>query len=116
MGPFRDGWTREQVEAVIAADQPEDLLYVPIAISMDPPDDDWAEAICLRLSGHADPRVRGNAVLGLGHLARVLGTLDLDAALPVVRAALNDPDAWVRGQADCAAHDVGHFLGVAVRD
>lgn len=115
MGPFREGWTREQVEAVLAGGAPEDLVYVPVVISMDPPDGNWAEEICLRLAAHSDPKVRGNAVLGLGHLARVVGQLNLDVALPIVRAALTDPDPWVRGQADAAADDVEHFLKTPVR-
>ena len=115
MGPFRDGWTCEQGEAVLARDRPEELVYVPVVVSMDPPDGNWAEAICLRLAAHPDPQVRGNAVLGLGHLARVVGRLNLAVALPVLRAALFDPDAWVRGQADAAADDVEHFLKTKVR-
>src|SRR5690606_1288821 len=53
-----------------------DLLYVPIVISMDPPDCQWAQGICIRLAAHADPTVRGNAILGFGHLARTCRKLD----------------------------------------
>jgi hypothetical protein len=34
--------------------------------------------------------------------------------VPLVRAALGDPDEFVRGQALAAADDIEHFLGVQV--
>lgn len=114
MGPFRDGWTKQDVEAAIARGLPEELLCVPIVIGMDPPDCGWAEAICLSLVGHPDFNVRGNAVLGLGHLARTCRRLDLAAAVPAIAAALHDDNAHVRGQADNAADDLLHYLGIRV--
>ena len=76
MGPFRDGWTEADIEAVLANGEPQELLYVPIVVSLDPPDWAWSQAICVRLAGHPDANVRGNAILGFGHLARVCGKLD----------------------------------------
>jgi len=109
-GPFRDGWTRDDVEAVIAADHPPDLLYAPILVSMDPPDPAWAESVCIRLATHPDPTVRGNALLGFGHLARTTGELDKKTVRPLLKAGLRDPHPFVRGQADAAWDDVRHFL------
>jgi hypothetical protein len=114
MGPFQNGWTTRDIEAAVARGLPEDLLYVPIAIGMDPPDCAWAEAICLSLVGHPDFNVRGNAVLGLGHLARTCGRLDLARVLPAVADALQDDNAHVRGQAENAADDLLHYLSIRV--
>ena len=69
---------------------------------------DEAEAFLLGLREHANPNVRGIAVLGLGHLARV-HRRSSEAAVSAVRAALNDPDAFVTGHADSAADDIAHF-------
>lgn len=110
MGPFKDGWDEAQVEAVLARGEPDELLYAPIVVSLDPPDCAWALGICKRLAAHADARVRGNAILGFGHLARVCRALDHDVA-PIVEAALRDPDPVVRGKAGDAASDINHFLG-----
>ncbi|MCH7727642.1 MAG: HEAT repeat domain-containing protein [Planctomycetes bacterium] len=111
MGPFKDGWTKEEVDAVIEHGNPDELLYVPIVVSMDPPDCVWAEAICSRLSTHDNPAVRGNSVLGFGHLARTCSKLNRDIAYPIIVAALSDPDPDVRSQAQIAVDDTAHFLG-----
>ncbi len=111
MGPFRDGWTEQDVEVVLARSIPEELLYVPIVITMDPPDCAWAEAICLSLAEHPHFNVRGNAILGFGHLARACRRLDLAAVSPVVAAALQDEHESVRGHAEDAAGDILRYLG-----
>ncbi|HEU0051558.1 MAG TPA: hypothetical protein VFQ39_00230 [Longimicrobium sp.] len=101
----------EDVEAVIAHGEPDELLHVPIAVSLSPPDCAWAAEVCLRLAAHPHFNVRGNAILGFGHLARTCGALDEARVRPLVEAALRDPDDYVCGQAECAAGDLGHFLG-----
>jgi len=111
MGPFADGWTIDDVAAVLARADPRELLYVPLVVSLNPPDCAWSEAICVRLSAHADEQVRANAVLGFAHLARTCGSLDERTVRPIIERALRDPSTYVRGQADSAAADVNHFLG-----
>ena len=110
MGPFRDGWTQADAEAIIVRDDPEDVLYVPIVVSLNPPDCAWAQEICIRLSSHPHEDVRANAVLGFGHLARICGALDEARVRPIIESALNDPSPRVRGAADNAASDTGMFL------
>ncbi len=111
-----DGWTKQSIDALVARAEVDDLRLVPIAITCwGTPDPQWSENICLSLSQHSDPFVRGNAVLGLGHLSRVCGVLDKARCLPVVEAALSDPDAHVRGQANAAVDDLNHFLGWSVK-
>lgn len=114
MGPFRDGWTEQDVDAVVARGIPEELLYVPIVITMDPPDCAWAESICLTLAEHPHFNVRGNAILGFGHLARTCRRLDLAAVAPVVAAALHDEHEYVRGHAEDAAGDILRYLRVHI--
>ncbi|WP_437780453.1 hypothetical protein [Sorangium sp. So ce1097] len=99
------------MEAVIARGEPAELLHVPIVVSLDPPGRVWAEQICLRLAAHLSPSVRGNALLGLGHLARIFRSLHRRRVQPAIEAGLRDPDPCVRGQADAAADDVAWYLG-----
>jgi hypothetical protein len=99
------------VEAAIARDDPDELLYVPIALGLHAEDLEWAQAVCIRLAAHAHFNVRGNAVLAFGHLARRFRRLDRTAVEPLVRQALTDADEYVRGQAMDAAGDLAHFLG-----
>lgn len=111
MGPFRDGWTMADAEEILARGNPGELLFVPIVVSLDPPDGEWAQAICALLATHPDPCVRGNAILGLGQLARSLGRLDEGIARPLIAKALRDEDAYVRCHASSAASDASRFLG-----
>jgi hypothetical protein len=103
------------VTAALARNDPDELLHIPIALSLDPPEEEapgYAEAVCLALGAHAHPNVRGNAILGFGHLARTAGVIrDADAVRAAVAAGLGDKDEYVRGQAHAAADDLGHFLG-----
>ncbi len=108
---FKEPWTEKDVEQAIERDDPEELLLVPIAISLYPPEDcSWSESICIRLAAHPDYRVRANAILGFGHLARVCGKLDEKTVKPLIAAALKDPNKAVRGQAVAAKSDTRHFL------
>lgn len=103
-----------QIEEALARNQAEELLYIPISLSMDPPEDDfpgYAERVCRQLAVHADPNVRGNAMLGFGHLARTVGIIwKPNDVRSLVEAGLSDDDAYVRGQAETAAGDLRHFL------
>ena len=80
---------------------------------MDPPDCRWAQDICVRLAQHADPTVRGNAVLGFGHLARTCRHLDESLVRPLVEAALRDKERYVFGHATDAVADLSDYLGWA---
>jgi HEAT repeat protein len=103
-------WTAADVERLLARNDPADLLHVAIAVSLDPPDCAWAQEVCIRLAAHGDANVRGNAILGFGHLARVCGALDTTRVRPLMDAALDDESAYVRGQAYAAVGDLAHFL------
>ena len=103
--------TKKEADAAIERDDPDELLLVPIRVSMTHMDLDWSQEICLKLAEHQHPQVRGNAVLGFGHLARRFGKLNKSVVLPVIEAALAEADQIVVGQAWSAADDVTHFLG-----
>lgn len=112
--PFIDGWIEEDIEKAIRRNNPEELLHVPVCVSMNPPDCAWAEGICIKLSSHGHFNVRGNAVLGFGHLARVCGSLTLEAVKPILVSALEDESEYVRGQAIAAVDDIEHFMSYKI--
>ena len=103
-------FTNADVEAAITRNDPDELLHIAVGVSMSAPDLAWAQEICLRLACHPHVNVRGNAVLGFGHLARRFGQLDEERVKPIIDAALHDPSDYVRGHADSAASDVTQFL------
>jgi len=90
MGPFSQGWTEADVEAVLVRGDPAELLYVPIVVGMNAPrcEQAWAERVCFELAGHPNFNVRGNALLGLGHIARTCRQLDLSRAMPLIARRL----------------------------
>ena len=104
------------IDAALRRGDPDELLYIPIMLGMNAPDCErgWVEGICFILAEHPHFNVRGNAILGLGHVARTCGELDTKAAVSIIARALIDEHEFVRGQAQCAADDLETYLGVKV--
>jgi HEAT repeat protein len=116
MGPFAPGWTEQDVEAALERADPQELLYVPILVGVNAADceRERAEDICLRLAEHPHFNVRGNAILGLGHIARTCRMLNTQAAVPAIASALRDEHEFVRGHARSAVEDLRMYLGAVV--
>jgi len=102
--------TEQQLAEALERNEPDELQHMALAVALHEPDADRAFAACARLAEHPDLGVRGNAMLGFGHIARLHRQLD-ERALPMIEAGLQDPAAWVRGQADSAAGEVQALLG-----
>jgi hypothetical protein len=102
--------TPQEVEQIMMRNDPEELRFVPISVSMFSNDLDSAQTTCSLLANHADANVRGNAVLSFGHLARRFGQLDLRVVEPIYRSALNDADDYVRSQAQDMLDDIRYYL------
>ena len=111
--PKYDG-AQALIEAIKAND-PDILGPMIIAAALYEDDFDTAYGACVQLSSHPDEVVRGNAILGFGHLARLFGRLG-DEAPAIVKQGLIDVSAYVRGQAYAAAGDLHHFLGLDLRE
>jgi len=94
---------------------PSGPAVVVLAVALHEVDHSAAEAFCCELAVHPHEAVRGNAILGLGHIARIHRKLDLATAVPLVRRGLTDAHSYVRGQAHSAADDVEMFLKVSAR-
>ena len=103
-----------EIRAVLTRNAPDELLHLAITLSLAPPEDDhpgYAESVCRQLARHAHPNVRGNALLGFGHLARTVGIIwKPNEVRGLVEAGLADADDYVRGQAETAASDLRHYL------
>ena len=105
----------EAADALAAKGDATALDKALIALSFSDRERDWTAAFLLRLMQHEAPNVRRNGLLGVGHMARRLRPLpDRDAAAAAIKAALADPDAFVRGQADVATADLESFLGATI--
>jgi hypothetical protein len=102
------------VEAAIRRNEPQELLFAVLSAALYGSSLEWAEDVCRRLATHEHFNVRGNAILGFGHLARIHGRLDQSTAMPIIEAGMVDSHEYVRGQAHGAADDVEHFLGWSI--
>jgi hypothetical protein len=112
MGPFRDGWTREDVEQALEGGDVLPVIYAPIVVGMNAPDcgPDWAESICLRLFDHCHPQVRANAATGIGHIVRTAAHTLKPESFAALERSLHDPEALVRAYARDAIEDLNVFL------
>lgn len=107
--------TRAELDAALDVDDVEALREMVVAVTALGDDPGLATNLVRRLITHEDEFVRGNAVLGVGHIARRFGSVTPDL-LQKVRAAALDPSEHVRGHAASAADDLQMFLRIDVRD
>jgi hypothetical protein len=73
-------------------------------------DPTWALEICLKYCNAGDVDIRGIAIEGLGHIARVHGDIDLERVIPVLDVALKDTDPWVVDKAEFSLDDLTRFV------
>jgi len=108
--PDRQAAFRADVEAAIERDDPIELMDVAMRVGLDAEERAWAQSCCAQLARHRNAQVRGNAVAGLGHLARRFGRLDPNRIKRIVEIALCDRSEYVREMARSAAEDLRTFL------
>ncbi len=101
---------RRRVEAAFERDDPQELEDLVLEIALDAHEREWAQACCAELARHRNANVRGNALVGFGHLARRFGQLDPQRIKRIVSIALWDRSDYVRRQARSAAEDLATFL------
>jgi len=101
--------SQAEVTELLRTGSVEVVSRLLIGVAFYEEDFEFALASVLSCVTAAHFNVRGNAVLCLGHLARIHGALPV-ACVEVINRALTDQDDYVRGQARCAAEDVGQFI------
>lgn len=107
-------FTTSDIDAAIERNDPHELQLVSVTVALACPDRTAAQDACLKLSRHAHNKVRGNAIMSLGHLGRRFRTLDEQAVKPLVESALRDADEYVRTRAKSAADEIHQFLGWSI--
>lgn len=103
-------YERTEIEAAVQRNDPSELLKVVLSVALHEEDREFAEAFCLRFAHHENFNVRGNAILGFGHIARLHGQLQEDVIKPLILSRLNDESEYVRGHASDAKDDMEWFL------
>ena len=97
-------------DAALLRDDASELEQLVLDVGMETEDREWAECFCARLTKHRNATVRGNALLGLGHLARRFGQLDRNRVQRLVETGLFAHHDYVREQAESAAMDIETYL------
>ncbi len=100
----------EIAEVVLGRDDPVELMDWILEFAAESGDGEFAEDCCARLARHRNAMVRGNAMLGFGHIARRFGRLDAHRIKRLIDTGLRDGSDYVREQARSAAEDLKTFL------
>src|SRR5262245_8781008 len=101
--------TRAEINSAILRDDSERLVYAALSAAFYVDDSHWVQNVCVRLAEHPNANVRGNAIEGFAHIARIHRSLDA-CVKPLIERAFYDEDSLVRMKAHDAADDVAHFL------
>ena len=107
----RERFTHKDVEAAIIRNDPAELQLVPVTVALISSDPSFAQEVCIKLAAHENNKVRGNAIMSLGHIARRFRRLNEHEVKPIIEAALQDGDDYVRMLAKSAADEIHQFLG-----
>lgn len=102
--------TVKDVNAALLRNDPEELQFVSLTLALSDFDFNYSQAVCVQLCSSTDARVRGNALLSLGHLARRYRRLDEPSVRPLVESGLRNADSYVRQSAKSAADEIHQFL------
>ncbi|HEY0256085.1 MAG TPA: hypothetical protein VGC39_01485 [Candidatus Methylacidiphilales bacterium] len=96
----------EEIEEIIAWNDPARLCLVPLSLSLHHPKLHWAIGKCINLANHADPTVRGNALQSFGHFARRFRTAHRSLVEPLIQEALKEKNKYIRESAMAAADEI----------
>jgi len=69
----------------------------------------WVQALCLRFIHHADRGIRSNAIICLGHVARIHRELEVEVVLPQLTALKTEYPSMAPWVED-AIQDIRFFL------
>jgi hypothetical protein len=103
-------FSADEITEAIKRNDPQELLYAVLSAALYCDDPRFAEDICLQLARHEHFNVRGNAILGFAHIARIHQILDERKVKPIIKAALRDESEYVRGHAGDAKNDIEFYL------
>ena len=99
-----------EIKNPLADNDIDELFYVVLSVALYSDDSEYAENFCIQLSNHKHFNVRGNAIQGFGHIARIHGKLSENKVKPIIENALEDKNEYVRGNAVDAKDDTELFL------
>lgn len=103
-------YSEAEIKKALTDNKADELFYVVLSVAFYSDDFEYAENICIQLSNQKHFNVRGNAIQGFGHIARIHGKLNKNKIKPIIENALKDKNEYVRGNANDAKDDTEIFL------
>jgi len=104
-------FNREAIEEALERNDPDELLIIVLSAALHGDDPSFIESVCVLLAEHPHFNVRGNAILGFAHLARIHGNLNEKVVKPLISNCFQDEHEYVRQHAADARDDIEHLLG-----
>ena len=105
--------SEDEIERILADDNIEELITLPLSVGQNYPKWKFAQDLCIKLSEYPDPRVRGNAILGLAYIARTKGKLEKYIVKPVILRALRE-ETESKWRITDALEDINLFMGWSI--
>jgi hypothetical protein len=102
--------TPKDVNAALVRDDPDELELLSITLALSDLDFRFCQSVCITLASGGKGKIRGNALVSLGHLARRYRALDEASVKPLLESGLADFDAYVRMSAKSASDEIHQFL------
>lgn len=103
-------YTQAEIDKAVKENNADRLLLMVLSVALYSDDQEYAENFCVQLSNHEHFNVRGNAILGFGHIARIHRKLNEKRVKPIIKNALKDENEYVSGHANDVVDDTKHFL------
>ncbi len=103
-------YSKVDIEKAVAESNANELSLMVLSVALYSEDFEYAENFCVQLSNHEHFNVRGNAIQGFAHIARIHRKLNKDKVKPIIEKALKDKNELVRGNANDAKDDTEIFL------
>ncbi len=102
--------TVKEVMNALQRNDAAELRLVAITLALSDLDFHFIQSVCIRLCSSENDKVRGNALISLGHLARRYRILDEQTVKPVGEKGLLDVSDYGRECAKSAADEIHQFL------
>ncbi len=103
-----DQLNKELAEVELQSGDPYRIREALVALSLNEPDGEWAQEVCLTFAASSDASIRAIAATCLGHLARIHRALDLNKVVPVLKNMMQD--AEIAGYVETALDDIKMFM------
>ncbi len=101
---------KTEIEKALTDNNTNELALMVLSVALYSDNFEYAENFCIQLSNHKHFNVRGNAIQGFGHIARIHGKLNKSKIKPIIENALKNKNEYVHGNAVDAKDDTELFL------